>query len=93
MDGDFIPAETSKIFRIPAAGDDQDILNMDQETIPDGMYKNKNGIIKVPIQNYSANTAEISKRIEYEEIYTMCSRDARFPKSNESWQRLQEISK
>ena len=83
MDGDFIPVKTSKIFRIPAAGDDKDILIFDQKTIPDGIYKIKDGIIKVPIQNYSRKPAEISKRIEYEEIYTICSRDVNFPKRDE----------
>ena len=63
MDGDFIAAKTLKIFRIPAAGDDQDILIIDQETIPDGIYKIKDGIIKVPIKNYSTKPAEILKRL------------------------------
>ena len=40
VDGDFIPAKTSKVFRIPAAKDDQDILIIDRETIPDGIIKN-----------------------------------------------------
>ena len=40
VDGDFIPAKTSKVFRIPAAEDDQDILIIDRETIPDGIIKN-----------------------------------------------------
>ena len=93
VDVDFIPAKTSKIFRIPAAGDDQDILIIDQETIPDGMYKIKDGIIKVPIQNYSTKPVEILKRIEYKEIYTTCSQDVNFPKRDEAWQPLQEILK
>ena len=62
VDGDFIPAKTSKIFRIPAAGDDQDIFIIDQNTIP--------------------------KKSEYEEIYTICSRDVNFPKRDESWQKI-----
>ena len=93
VDGDFIPAKTSKIFRIPAAGDDKDVLIIDQDTVPDEIYKIKNGIIKVPIQNHSTKPAEIPKRIKYEEIYTMCSLDVNFPKRDESWQRLQEILK
>ena len=64
VDGDFIPAKTSKIFRIPVAEDDQDILIIDRKTIPDGIYKIKDGIIEVPIQNYSTKPAEIPKRIE-----------------------------
>ena len=63
------------------------------DTVPDGIYKIKDGIIKVPIQNHSTKPAEIPKRIKYDEIYTMCSRDVNFPKRDESWQRLQEILK
>ena len=48
VDRDFIPAKTSKIFRIPATGDDPDILIIDQETIPDGIYKIEDGIVKYP---------------------------------------------
>ena len=40
--------------------------------------------MKVPIQNYSTKPAEIAKIIEYEEMYTICSRDVNFPKRDES---------
>ena len=45
------------------------------------------------MQNYSTKPAEIPKRIKYEKIDTICSRDVNFLKSDESWQRLREILK
>ena len=72
---------------------DGDFIPEKTSKIPDGIYKIKDGIIKVPIQNYSTKPAEIPKRIEYEEMHTICSRDLNFPKRDESWQGLQVISK
>ena len=74
-DGEFIPGKTTKVFRIATSDRHQDVLVLDQENIPDGIYKIQNNEISVPITNYCIEPKPINTRIKYEQIVTINSRD------------------
>ena len=38
-DGEFIPGKTTKVFRIATTDQNQDVLVLDQENIPDRIYR------------------------------------------------------
>ena len=92
--GEFIPVKTTKVFRIATTDDNQDVLVLDQENIPDGIYRIQNNEISVPITNYCIEPKPINTRIKYEQILTINSRDVNSRnKEGELWNRLQEILK
>ena len=51
-DGEFIPGKTTKVFRILTTDQNQDVLVLDQENVPDGIYRIQNNKISEPISNY-----------------------------------------
>ena len=69
-DGEFIPGKTTKVFRIATTDQNQDVLVLDQENIPDGIYRIKNNEIPVPITHYCIEPKPINTRIKYEQILT-----------------------
>ena len=93
-DEEFIPVKTTKVFRIATIDQNQDLLVLDQENIPDGIYRVQNNEIFVPIINYCIEPKPINTRIKYEQILTIYSRDLNSrKKKGELWNRLQEIFK
>ena len=50
-DGEFIPGKTTKVFRIATTDQNQDVLVLVQENIPDGIYRIQQNEISVPITN------------------------------------------
>ena len=72
-DGEFIPGKTAKVFRITTTDQNQDILVLDQENIPDGIYRIQDNEISVPITNYCIESKPINARIKYEQILTINS--------------------
>ena len=93
-DGEFIPRKTTNVFRIATTDKNQDVLVLDQENIPDGIYRVQNNEISVPITNYCIEHKPINTRIKYEQILTINSRDVNSRNNeDELWNRLQEIFK
>ena len=93
-DGEFIPGKTTKVFRIATTDQNQNILVLDQENIPDGIYRVQNNEISAPITNYCIQPKPINTRIKYEQILSINSRDVNSrKKEGELWNRLQEILK
>ena len=62
-DGNFIPAKTSLVFQISVNDENQDVLIIDQESIPDGIYRIDNSILKVPFQNHSSRPVEVTDKV------------------------------
>ena len=84
----------TKIFKIEAHDLDQEILMMDAENIPDGIYKIQNNKVSIPINNYRNEPQLINTAIKYEPILTITSKDVRSQeKDNNVLERLQEILK
>ena len=82
------------IFLIEAHDLDQDILIMDAENLPDGIYKIQNNKVSIPINNYHNETQLINIAIKYEPILKINSKVIRSQeKDNNVWERLQEILK
>ena len=92
-DENFIPAKTSQVFKILVNDENQDVLIIDQELIPDGIYRIDNGIIKVILQNHLSRSVEVTDKIHYDKIYEIRSRHINHSQTDETWQRLQEILK
>ena len=93
-DGEFIPGRTTKIFKIATTDQNQDTLVLDQENIPDGIYRIQNKEISVPITNYYIQLKPINTRIKYEQILTIESRDINsWKKEGKLRNRLQKIFK
>ena len=85
-DGEFIPEKTTKVFRIATTDQTQDVLVLDQENIPHGIYRIQNNEISVPITNYCIQPKPINTRIKYEQILTTNSRDVNSrKKEGELW--------
>ena len=47
--GEFIPRKTTNVFRIATTDRNQDVYVLDQENIPDGIYRIQNNEISVLI--------------------------------------------
>ena len=93
-DGESIPGKTTKVFRIATTDQNQNVLVLDQENIPDGIYRIQNNEISVPITNYCIEPKPINTKIKYEQIQTINSRDVNSrKKEGKLWNRLQEIFK
>ena len=91
-DGEFIPGNTTKVFEIARTDQNQDVLVLYQENIPDGIDRIQNNEISVLISNYCIEHKPINTRMKYKQILTINSRDMNSrKKQGELWNRLQEI--
>ena len=67
-DGTYIPTKTSKICNIDIEINNKDIWIENQEKIPDGIYRIRNGHISVPTKNFNIQSYEGPDKIIFEEI-------------------------
>ena len=59
-DGEFVSLNSEKICRIKIKEEvDQDILILDQENIPDGIYRINEVFVKIPIRNNTCNPLKV----------------------------------
>ena len=70
-DGEFVSPNSEKIRRIKIKEEvNQDILILDQENIPDGIYRISEGFVKIPIRNNTLNPLQVKNILEkYESIF------------------------
>ena len=69
------------------------MLIIDQESIPNRIYRTDNCIIKVLLQNHSARSVEVTDKVHYNKIYEIRSININHSQIDKTWQRLQEILK
>ena len=72
-DGEFILGKATKVFRIATTDQNQDVLVLDQENLPGGIYRIQNNEISVHITNYCIEPKPINTRIKHEQILTINS--------------------
>ena len=64
-DGEFLSPNLDKICRIKIKEEvNQDILFLDQENIPDGIYRVNEGFVKIPIRNNTLNPLQVKNNLE-----------------------------
>ena len=63
LSNDFIPGNSEKICTISTDDEDQHIIIIDNEEIPDGPYAIRNGQIKIPMKNNEKYPKEINPKM------------------------------
>ena len=75
LSNDFIPGNSEKICTISTEDEDQDIIIIDNEEIPDGLYTVGNGKIKIPMKNNEKYPKEINPKINYKLIQRIITKE------------------
>ena len=76
LSNDFIPGNSEKICTISTEDEDQDIIIIDNEEIPDGLYAIRNGQIKIPMANNEKYPKEINPKINYKPIQRIITKES-----------------
>ena len=75
LSNDLIPGNSEKICTISTEDEDQDVIIIDNEEIPDGLYAIRNAQIKIPIKSNEKYPKEINAKINYKPIQKIITKE------------------